>query len=210
MAAPWAIFCKRDIFDSCRLAAVVDATMRLSRLRGSAIWLARLASSSATWLPHSSPALSWPCSDTGTIAVKSVLRSAARDSRWRRSAAAQIASVRSLTVAPVALPICRSRSSEYDCAAKRREPVISVLSGVGGASQGVVAPAAAWLPRTYSHRPLPTPGRISPVARAASTADFSSRSTVDPPGTLARLTKACAHSGGFADRGLPKRTVAIE
>ena len=134
MAAPWAIFCSRDIFDNCCLAAVVEATMRCRRFTGSAMCVARLASSSATWLPPSAPALGSPCRDTGTIAVSGVLGSALCDNRWRRSAPAQMASVTSLTVAPVALPICLSRSSEYDCAANRREPVISELKGVGGAS----------------------------------------------------------------------------
>jgi hypothetical protein len=51
---PWAIFCRRGMVRSRVLASVVDATMRLRRLTGSAMWVARLASKSDTWLPPAS------------------------------------------------------------------------------------------------------------------------------------------------------------
>ena len=133
-AAAWATFSRRDMRLSFCLAALVDCTIFCRRATGSATSVARLARRMPTWLPPSStPLPASPCSDTGTMAIKGAFGSAACASRWRRRAPAQMARVTSFTVALPALPMALSRASEKDCAAKRREPEMLTLNGVGGA-----------------------------------------------------------------------------
>ena len=67
------------------------------------------------------------------MAISGFAGKLSRAVRYLRRAPAQTASVTSLIVAPVALPIRRMRLSEYDCATKRRDPEIATLSGLGGA-----------------------------------------------------------------------------
>ena len=203
---PCAIFCRRGIFDSRAFASVVLCTMACSRASGSPTCVARLASSRVTWLP---PASVSPCSDTGTIAIRGFLGSLLCASRYLRSAPEQIASVTSLTVAPVASPMRLSRASEYDCAAKRREPEISTLNGVGGAWNGRAAVALVLSLRSMSHRPLPMPGRISRPARAASASWASSPGAARGPREAGSAASDCAHSGGLCSFAEPDRPSAI-
>ncbi len=119
----------------------------------------------------------------------------------------------SLTVAPAALPSALMRSSEYDCAAKRRDPEMATLNIVGGAWNGLASDGCRCAARTISHSPLPMPGMISAPAR--STPSSGSKRLGVGAGVVGALSawgvragRRCAHSGGRSSVGSSDSTAA--